>query len=63
MVLGDYVGDVNEDAKVDIIDLVAIKKQAVGINEQTESADIDLDGTKASSSDLILMRKILLGVF
>lgn len=63
MVLGAYVGDCNEDNKVDIRDLVSIKKQAVGLSEFTESADIDLDGIKASSADMTLMRKILLGVF
>ena len=53
-------GDANCDGKVDILDLVRVKKYSVGI--QTEiCAAADLDGNLAiNAKDLIQLRKILL---
>ena len=57
------LGDINCDNNMDIIDLVALKKNQVGIRELDEAgekgADISLDG-KISAEDLTLLRRNLL---
>lgn len=58
-------GDVNGDDSVDIIDLVKVKKHIAGAFILTgidfNTANIDKNGD-VNSSDLILLRKILLGI-
>ena len=58
-------GDVNGDDSVDIIDLIKVKKHIAGAFTLTgidfNSADLDENGD-VNSIDLILLRKILLGV-
>ena len=53
-------GDANRDGKVDILDLVRVKKYAEGIKTEICAA-ADLDGNLAiNAEDLIQLRKILL---
>ena len=58
-------GDVNGDDSVDIIDLIKVKKHIAGAFTLTgsdfNSADLNKNGD-VNSIDLILLRKILLGV-
>ena len=58
-------GDVNGDDSVDIIDLVKVKKHTAGVIKLTgtdfKAADLD-ENNQVDSSDLIRLRKILLGV-
>ena len=58
-------GDVNGDDSVDIIDLVKVKKHIAGAFILTgidfNTANLDKNGD-VNSSDLILLRKILLGI-
>ncbi len=58
-------GDINGDDSVDIIDLIKTKKHIVGADILTgvdfNAADLDKNGT-VNSADLILLRKILLGI-
>ena len=59
------VGDINGDDRVDIIDLIKAKKHIVGAEILTgvdfNTADLDKNNT-VNSVDLILLRKILLGI-
>lgn len=56
-------GDVNGNGKVDILDLVALKKSFVSANSVINSylPDLNCDG-EIKSSDLVVLRKILLNL-
>lgn len=65
-VLGDgkayLVCDANDDGKVDIRDLVSLKKYSAGVNKKIalEAVDADADG-QINSRDLSAIRRFLLG--
>jgi sialate O-acetylesterase len=58
-------GDVNDDAQVDVIDMVLVKKHILGIEELTgnalEAADVDSSGS-VDAIDLSMIKKYLLGL-
>lgn len=58
---GELTGDVNGDYTADIKDLIRLKKIAAGMAEETPAADIDGSGN-IDSADLILLRRLLMGV-
>lgn len=56
------IGDANADGRVDIIDLVAVKKYKSG--SRTDiclAADMDGNG-EVNAEDIVLIRKMLLGI-
>lgn len=55
-------GDINRDGKVDVFDLVRIKKMASQLVECTAYADINFDYVIAGADDIIILKKVLLGV-
>lgn len=55
-------GDVNGDNKFDVLDLVRLKKMSVGTSTVTWLGDLDEDGFVAEATDLIVIRKGLLGI-
>ena len=54
------VGDINLDGNVDVIDLVALKKNVVNGNGNLEINDLNSDN-KVDADDLVLLRKYLVG--
>ena len=55
------LGDLNCDGAVDILDLICMKKMTAGITVPNDYADIDGNGISAEGSDLICLRKLLIG--
>lgn len=55
-------GDVNGDKKFDVLDLVKLKKMSVGTSAITWLGDLDEDSFVAEATDLIAIRKGLLGI-
>lgn len=56
------VGDITRDEKVDVLDLVRLKKITVGLANAVSVADINEDDAIDSSDILILRKIIILGV-
>lgn len=58
------IGDVNADGTVDIRDLVRLKNTAAGNGTANDviRADINRDGADLFADDIVLLRKILLGI-
>ena len=58
------IGDVNADGTVDIRDLVRLKNTAAGNGTANDviRADINHDGANSFVDDIVLLRKILLGI-
>lgn len=54
-------GDLNDDAEIDIRDLVILKKMSAGVIAATWAADIDKNYTAADASDLASLRSLILG--
>ncbi len=53
-------GDVNQDGKVDVADLVRLRKMIAGqISPNTDRADLDMDGVVGESDATILANQIL----
>ncbi len=55
------VGDLHQDGKIDILDLIALKKAIAENNERTDQNDINADG-KLNAGDIVSLRKMILGL-
>lgn len=56
-------GDANSDGKFNIMDLIRMKKVALGIVNEINMVDADLNGNgKINSNDIVLATKMLLGI-
>lgn len=59
-----YRGDANDDGLVDMRDLVRLKKVSASlvapISTKEKNCDVDADGVKANSNDLVKLRQILI---
>lgn len=55
------VGDLHQDGKIDILDLIALKKAIAENNERTDQNDINTDG-KLDAGDIVSLRKMILGL-
>lgn len=53
-------GDINRDGKIDIIDLIRLKKMSSGVLREKAYADIDFDSTVAAG-DIVKLKEILFG--
>ena len=58
---GVAVGDLHQDGKIDILDLIALKKAIAEKNERTDQNDINADG-KLDAGDIVSLRKMILGL-
>lgn len=54
-------GDLNGDGKIDILDLIRLKKNSAADDKKTDVSDINGDGL-VNSADIALLKKYLLGV-
>lgn len=55
------VGDLHQDGKIDILDLIALKKAIAENSERTDQNDINSDG-KLDAGDIVSLRKMILGL-
>ena len=58
---GIAVGDLHQDGKIDILDLIALKKAIAENSERTDQNDINSDG-KLDAGDIVSLRKMILGL-
>lgn len=58
---GVAVGDLHQDGKIDILDLIALKKAIAENNERTAQNDIN-SGGKLDAGDIVSLRKMILGL-
>ncbi len=58
---GVAVGDLHQDGKIDILDLIALKKAIAENSERTDQNDINSDG-KLDAGDIVSLRKMILGL-
>ena len=60
-----YRGDANDDGVINIKDLVRLKKVGASVLEpvagKEKNCDVNADGEKANSNDLVKLRQILIG--
>lgn len=57
-------GDCNGDSKIDILDLVRLKKYSADNNTEIVSVNADMNGDNiVDASDLVHLRKLILGIY